>query len=179
MENTKVYGIGIYKKGKFSSKDKSYKTWKNILQRCYDSKLHLKYPTYKGCKICDEWVYFQSFAQWHFEHYATGLQIDKDILGNGKIYSPETCCFVPNKINNLFQKNEKRQNGFPIGVTKVGKRFRARFNIDTKHKKHIGYFGSFEAAFSAVRQEKINYSKKIMSELNISSPIQSAILNKL
>jgi len=33
MKNTKVYGVGIYEKGKFSSKDNSYKVWKNILQR--------------------------------------------------------------------------------------------------------------------------------------------------
>ena len=56
MKNTKVYGVGIYEKGKFSSKDNSYKVWKNILQRCYDPKLHLRHPTYKDCIICDAYT---------------------------------------------------------------------------------------------------------------------------
>lgn len=33
-----------------------YKRWRNMLERCYSAKHHAKYPTYKNCTVCDEWL---------------------------------------------------------------------------------------------------------------------------
>src|SRR5690554_2242867 len=72
--NIMVYGIGIYEKGKYDTiKDlKAYRLWKSILQRCYSKKSIAKFPTYRGCKVCDEWIYFQNFAKWFYENYIEG-----------------------------------------------------------------------------------------------------------
>ena len=45
--------------------------------------------------------------------------LDKDILIKGnKIYSPNTCIFVPKRINTLFIKCDKARGNLPIGVSK-------------------------------------------------------------
>jgi hypothetical protein len=45
------------------------------------------------------------------------MALDKDILYKGnKIYSPDTCVFVPQEINALFVKNDANRGDLPIGV---------------------------------------------------------------
>ena len=83
-----------------------------MLRRCYDEKLHKKYPTYIDCKVCEEWLNFQNFAKWYYNNYYEieneKICLDKDILHKGnKIYSPDNCVFVPNNINVLFVKSDK------------------------------------------------------------------------
>ena len=46
------------------------------------------------------------------------MHLDKDILIKGnKIYSPQTCCFVPENLNSLITKNDSIRNNLPIGVS--------------------------------------------------------------
>ena len=67
--------------------------------------------SYKGVEVCEEWYNFQNFAEWcetqkflnAKDVKGKSYQLDKDILVKGnKIYSPDTCCFVPPEINSLF-----------------------------------------------------------------------------
>lgn len=65
-----------------------------------------------------------------------GWALDKDILVKGnKIYSPETCCFVPQEINNLFTKRKSCRGTLPIGVKyiKENKKFSASFSRNKKN----------------------------------------------
>lgn len=107
-----VYGIGITGKDSvcISYKNKnSYMCWMNMLRRCYDeSYLANKAITYKDCKVCDEWLYYPNFERWYDDNYYEipneRVHLDKDILHkDNKIYSPETCVFVPQSINNIFR----------------------------------------------------------------------------
>ena len=113
-----LYGIGCIGIGKFKSRDengkptKAYIAWKHMMKRCYDLKFQEKYPTYKGCTVCQEWWNFQVFAEWYYSHYYEieneRMALDKDILCKGnKLYSPDTCVFVPQFINTLFTKSNK------------------------------------------------------------------------
>lgn len=104
-----IYGKGIYEKGKYKSKNhsihtKEYLVWRTMISRCYNPDYLEKHPTYEKCEVCEEWLYFQDFAEWfHKNYYKVDNEIvdlDKDflcILNNyeDKIYSPETCIFVP------------------------------------------------------------------------------------
>ena len=48
-----------------------------------------------------------------------GWELDKDILVKGnKIYSPDTCCFVPKEVNTVFTKRQSKRGDYPIGVIK-------------------------------------------------------------
>ena len=91
---------------------KSYVCWKGMIKRCYDVKFQEKQPTYKGVTVCKEWLCYANFKKWYDEHIYTIeneiIQLDKDILIKGnKLYSPNTCIFVPHRINSLFVKRDK------------------------------------------------------------------------
>lgn len=80
-----------------------YDVWKGMKARC-NGKNHKSYHIYggKGVKVCDEWEKdFISFYNWSLANgYKEGLQIDKDINGDGLLYSPATCCWVTRAKNN-------------------------------------------------------------------------------
>ena len=137
-----------------------------MLERCYSLKKHEKFPTYKGCVIDKRWHNFQNFAKWFKENYNSetmqGWHLYKDILVKGnKVYSPETCCFVPFEINTLILTNKGKRASLPIGIisSKNKKSFISRFNI-LGIKKHIGVYSTVEEAFEAYKEAKENYIKE-------------------
>lgn len=115
----RVYEHGCLGEGKYKSKEngkytKCYITWKDMLRRCYDSKFHEKHHTYNQCKASNEWLNYQNFGYWNSENYyeieGQRTTLDKDILvKNNKIYSAETCIYVPEKINLLFTRSMPRK----------------------------------------------------------------------
>ena len=63
----------------------------------------------------------QNMCKWLEENYyeipGEQMCLDKDILYKGnKIYSRNTCIFVPQRINTLFVKCDKNRGENPIGV---------------------------------------------------------------
>lgn len=144
---------------------KSYTTWINMLKRCYDKDFKSKHPTYKNCIICEEWKCYSNFNRWYNKNYYEIkneiMCLDKDILLKGnKIYSPTTCVFVPEKINNLFIKSDNSRGKYPIGVCKFKNKFSAGCNKNEKHI-HLGYFNTIQNAFDVYKQEKEKYIKQI------------------
>lgn len=174
-----VYGKGYLGEGEYLCSinriaTKVYKVWFEMLKRCYCSQYQEKQPTYKGCKVCDEWLNFQNFAKWYQENYydvpGEVMNLDKDILVKGnKIYSPETCVVVPKRINNLFTKTNARRGNYPIGVCwkENNKKFESNCNIyenGRKKKIHIGLYNTPEEAFDSYKEFKERYIKQIADE---------------
>lgn len=91
----------------------SYYKWKNMVQRCYDKKVHKKYkPEYKDKSVCEEWLNYSNFKIWFDEHYVAcknnQIDLDKDLLVQGnKVYSPETCVFLLHYQNTMFERSAK------------------------------------------------------------------------
>ena len=86
----------------------------------------------------------------------SGWHLDKDILQKGnKLYSKETCCFVPAEVNLLLIKSDKARGEWPVGVyfNKRDGKFMARLKINGK-VKFLGYFTSPEDAFFAYKLAK-------------------------
>lgn len=146
-------------KGKFPSSRKSYSCWKGMLNRCYNRKLHKKAPTYKDCSVSDEWHNFKYFLKWFDENYIETFHLDKDILVKGnKVYGPDTCCFVPREINQLFVTKQNGRGDLPIGVSKSKNRCKYRSNI---MNRTIGVFETKEEAFNAYKEAKENHIKEV------------------
>ena len=87
---------------------KTYMIWHDMVKRCYSERLQEKYPTYRGCKVCERWLVFSQFLEDlpKIEGYELwlngGYEIDKDKKQVGvenKIYSLETVCFIPKSEN--------------------------------------------------------------------------------
>lgn len=139
---------------------KAYVTWQAMIKRCYDLEHQRKYPTYKGCSVCCEWFNFQSFADWHKSNYPNDGKrhdIDKDLLVAGnKVYSPETCIFLPKWLNTFTIDRGASRGEYPIGVSfdkRVGK-YQARCSINGRGK-HLGCFPSQVEAHAAWQEYKL------------------------
>jgi hypothetical protein len=98
-----------------------YDKWVDMLKRCYSEYYHNKFPTYKNVTVCNEWHNLANFQKWFNETYIKGMHLDKDLLQQGvehKIYSPNTCIWLPLKINSfIIHRNSNNKSGV-IGVTK-------------------------------------------------------------
>ena len=135
-----------------------FSVWRSMKKRCR------KQANYKDCEICKEWLYdYQSFAEWATLRFRKGWELDKDILIKGnKVYSPDTCCFVPQYINSIFTKNNKRRGSCPIGVyyTKNDKLYQARVS-EYGHWVYLGCYKDAISAFNAYKKEKERYIKEV------------------
>lgn len=161
-----VYNIGCIGNTKtwFNRKQKpSYTIWVNMLKRCYTN----RQASYEGCMVCEEWLCYENFEEWYNENYYQvnneRMGLDKDILCKGnKIYSPTTCIFVPQRINNLFCKSTKSRGKYPIGVRK--EKGRNKFSSCCKVFDQCLYLGEFNSpteAFYAYKEKKEQYIKQI------------------
>jgi len=145
-----------------------YLAWRNMLQRCYSSKLQERQPTYKGCSVSEEWLTFSNFKRWMECQDWEGMQLDKDILFEGnKVYSAETCVFVT-KVVNLFTTDCGASRGeWLIGVcwNKPAGKFMARCrNPFTKKREHLGYFTCELKAHQEWLKRKLEMAHLLASE---------------
>lgn len=165
----RIFNIGYLGEGKYKSKENGkntrvYDTWHNMLQRCYDEKYQKKYPTYIGCEASEEFHNFQNFGDWNSKNYyeieGEQMCLDKDILvKHNKIYSPETCVFVPQTINKLFTKRQNDRGESVIGTSPIDGKYRARcymINLETGKSKceYLGLFDTQEKAFKIYKYYK-------------------------
>lgn len=146
-ERKKVEGIGIVDVEGVFSREKIYCIWREMIKRCY-GKVQQKRPTYKGCKICDEWILFSNYKKWYEEHCVEGFDVDKDLLG-GKLYSPETCCFLPPEINAALCSTKNNTRDLPTGVYMTGGCITACVG-----RKYLGTFKTVKEAQRAYIKEK-------------------------
>ena len=152
-----VCGVGISDLPHIHGTD-AYIHWKDMIRRCYDKKSLKTRPTYSDCTVCKEWLRFSVFKEWFDKNYIQGYALDKDILSKGnRVYSPETCCFVPIEINTLVINNKQRRGLFPLGVTAIPHSGTYRANLGNKH---LGCYSTPEEAFQAYKSAKEQYVKE-------------------
>ena len=74
------------------SKSRLYRTWQNMLQRCYNpGSASYKYYGGRGIAVCIQWrESYSSFKKWALANgYAENLSIDR--IDSNKGYCPENC----------------------------------------------------------------------------------------
>lgn len=149
---------------------KEYTTWIRMIERCYKE---IKKPgdeSYEDCWVCDEFLYYPNFYNWitqqdNYEVWKTtyNFALDKDILFKGnKIYAPDKCCLVPNKINNLIKNSKSRRGKYLIGVTKDNKGdfISQCWNGLINKNIHLGRFDTEYDAYLAYKK----YKEKLIKE---------------
>lgn len=140
----------------------SYHIWQEMLSRCYTKRKGYKGATYDDCYVCQEWFYFSKFKEWFDEHYVEGWDLDKDILVKGnKIYSPNTCCFVPTSINVIVKGTQFHKT--PCGVRPYKGGYKCEI---TKRGKNYAFykFRTPEDAFLKYKTERENYIHELGEE---------------
>lgn len=135
-----------------------YKVWYSMIERCYSAVYLKKRPTYRGCSVCDDWIYFMTFKAWMMSQDWEGKQLDKDILVEGnKVYSPENCRFIEGRVNNFIIDCAAARGEWPLGVhfhKECGKFLAQCQNSFTKKRQYLGLFTCPEAAHEAWRKRK-------------------------
>ncbi len=131
--------------------------WSIVKNRCSNQR------GYEDCRICCEWERDpKAFCRWALDnlYHCNGehLQIDKDLFGKDqRLYSPETCCFLPASINSVLRR--KRRDGIevlPVGVSITDNgRYKATVHHHTGHLTKT--FGSMEEAGRYYRENKKRY----------------------
>lgn len=140
--------------------------WRGMLKRCFSKGAYIKNPTYVDVTVCDEWLSFANFIEWcnkevGYKGKPVGLELDKDILAIGnKVYSKDTCCFVPPQINLLFCATGAKRGKYPIGVIEVKGRFVARLKMYGR-KVNVGGYDTPERAFQAYKIAKEAHVKSM------------------
>ena len=160
-----TYSNGYIGEGKYKTKKSpqrhtdAYNTWVTMLYRCYCDE---STDYYKESTVCEEWLCYQNFAEWYEnnKYEVKGrLHLDKDILYPGnKIYEPNKCLLVPQRINMLFV-NKPNQRSLPNGISKLNKGYSARYS-----HKELGSFDTIEEAYKAYSQKKKEEIVKIANE---------------
>lgn len=148
-----------------------YMTWISMLRRSKCEKFKHKHPTYSDVNCCDDWLVFSKFLKDltcmdNFEKLKNDKWVlDKDILSEGnKLYSKDTCCIIPVKLNAfLTQRDAKRsQDGIGVFKTKNGK-YRSSISFFGKTKNLGTYENSLEAS-TAYKKARIDYLKILINE---------------
>lgn len=143
---------------------KAYIVWYNMKRRCYSTACQERQPTYVGCTMSENFLDFQFFAQWCQSQIGYALRnyhIDKDVLIRGnKLYSENTCVFIPASLNKFFNAHAATNTIYPQGVAMAtcGK-FAATLSIDGKDK-HVALCATPELAFAAYKIAKEAEAKR-------------------
>ena len=106
--NLTMRGKNLFKHG--LSNHPLFSIWASMKSRCtYDTDTNYENYGLRGVKVCQEWVDSpEAFILWGLENgWREGLDIDKDIKGDGFLYSPDTCCFVTGEVNNNHTRGNK------------------------------------------------------------------------
>lgn len=185
-----VFNRGYIGQGIYNSIDengnhtKSYKYWSSMFYRCYSSKSLIKCPSYLDCEVDPAFYNYQDFMKWFNDNYYKvdneKMTIDKDLLCRGnRIYCPDKCIFLPDRLNVLISHGNHKKRELPIGVNyhKYNKNYTAINSCDKGISKHLGSFPTPELAFQAYKKRKEDYVKEVTERYK--SKIPDHIYNKL
>jgi hypothetical protein len=107
--------------------------------------------------------------------------LDKDLLIKGnKIYSPDTCCFVPHYINSLFTECKITRGNYPIGVSYDIERhlYQAKISINSR-SKNLGRFNSETEAHNIWLKAKREYARELAINAYMNNEIDERIMNAI
>ena len=165
-----VFGVGItgtkYPPSEGGRNTKWYALWCHMLERCYSDIYKKKRPTYEGCEVSENFKYYEYFYEWCQSQVGFGnldWHLDKDLLVKGnKVYSENTCVFIPQEVNSLLIKRENMRGEYLIGVhwCKTHKAFVAQVNKNKGKRERLGYFKTELEAYNAYKVAKEAFVKE-------------------
>ena len=156
-----------------------------MLRRCYSDSLKKKYPTYIDCEVSDKFKSYEYFYEWCNKQIGfnnKGWHLDKDLLIKGnKVYSENSCVFIPHEINSLLIKCDASRGEHLIGVcwNKKDNAFVAHVGKSKGKREYLGYFKTEIEAFNAYKKAKEAFIKEQAKKwkLQIDERAYNALMN--
>lgn len=147
-----------------------YTQWSDMLLRA-TKKFQLRYSTYAGCSVEPAWENYDNYYSWaetqvgFLSRDGKGklFNLDKDLLVKGnKLYSSETCVFIPHELNGFLLTQGNNRGLFPIGVSKSTTRGRFLARIRHSGRKHsLGTFTCPDEAHKVYCEAKESIAKEL------------------
>lgn len=139
---------------------KQYTQWCGMINRAggKHSKSYSNVSVSENFKDYDFYLEWASHQKgWLLEESGKLWNLDKDIVGDGTIYSEHTCVFVPPRINYLFCYKQGN-NDYPRGVSLENNKnkYQAKGFNSSGSASHIGYYYSVEEAHKAYLDSRLN-----------------------
>ena len=145
-----------------------YRKWYDMIRRSRCPSHLSKYPSYNGVEIIEDWKYLSNFIKWVDSQPNRDWRkchLDKDLLGNGKLYGPETCVFITKQINHFIKDRPNNRGGLMVGVSRTvnmkDKLYRATISQRTdtgRQNNNIGYYKTEIEAHKAWQAKKHEYA---------------------
>lgn len=164
---------------------KLYKSWVDMVGRCFSARIKENNKTYLECTLCNEWLSFTAFREWAESQDWHGKQLDKDLLVDGnKHYSPETCVFISRELNSAltYFKTTKNKKTGAFFHRRIGKFTAACKNPFTRKLEHIGVFDDENSAHKAWLNRKREIFIEMATaetDLRISDAIRAKFVEEL
>jgi hypothetical protein len=172
-----VHSVGIVGEQPISTNQKhhkEYQIWEGMLDRCYNKITQNKQPSYSDCSVSEYFLYYPNFKDWcnkqigfkSVDDKGKSFQLDKDILVKGnRVYSTDTCCFVPSEINSLMVGCKRKKGSSMVGTAydKKLRKFRSSI-VKCGVKYHLGCYATEIEAFNAYREAKESYLKEVANK---------------
>lgn len=161
-----------------------YKQWRQVFDRCYDTRRQAQCPVYRGCSVHPDWHNFSSFLDWMITQDWHGKVLNHSLLANGsKVLGPDTCAFVDRATVAFINENQAHQNDLPLGVCVAHEafgrpRYRARCgNPFTKKRESLGVYSTPEQAHQAWKERKHELAKQLAAQ-ETDPRVQQALLSR-
>lgn len=128
---------------------------------------------------------FQEFAEWcnsedgytKQEEDGTWWSLDKDILLHGsRVYTPETCIFVPRRVNCVMIACASTRGEYPVGVHYSKPRQGYIAQCMASVPRYIGCFPTPELAHRAWQESKAKQLFALASDMEFSSKLRKGLM---
>jgi len=166
-----------------------YKMWLRMLERSLSEKWKADHPTYKDVSVDPSWYSMTAFIKdvstlvGYDQAITNGWHLDKDLLVKGnKLYSKDTCCFLPIEINSLMVMHRSSRGAYPSGVCRRKRQPKRPYCAVIRTSgiiKTLGNYATPEEAFLAYKEAKEAYIKEVANKWkdNIDPRAYDALMN--
>lgn len=153
----------------------------NMVTRSTNKNYKIKFPTYQDVTLCPKFQDFQYFAEWCQVQAGfgnLGWVLDKDVVGTGKVYSEDSCVFIPIDVNSYFVTRTKERD-LPKGVSWCPSEgcYKAYCSQLNGKNKTLGRFDSVGAAGMAYQDFKNNLANELITMFN--GKVDKRVIDKL
>lgn len=167
-----IYGVGFNDRkypARMLNKNRptrEYDLWRSMISRCYDENSLKDHPTYADCSVVDEFKSYSYFYEWCQDQIGFSkvdkINLDKDLIGCGKIYSPNNCLFLPPMVNGVLTTCKAKRGNLPIGVSIYKPSGKYKAQIERYNKKYsLGYFNNPIDAFLKYKEARELHIKDV------------------
>ena len=126
-----------------------YKTWKNMMGRCYNLK-NKHYQSYggRGISVCTDWQDLENFVSWAESTYIEGMTMDR--INNDGNYEPTNIRWTTKTTQAVNQRVQKNNTSGYVGIYWDISKNKWTAKVRSNNKLiNIGRFKTIEEAVQA------------------------------